>query len=58
MKKEIEENIQAMLEAITKSDKKTLKDNFGPFFPAGDSLKEFLKEPYSKFDEKPSEKWT
>lgn len=47
-----------MLDAIMKSDKKTLKDNFGPFFPLGDSLKEFLKEPYSKYDEKPSEKWT
>jgi hypothetical protein len=43
MIKEIEELLNAMLEAIAKSDKKTLKDNFGPFFPSGDVIKEQVK---------------
>ena len=32
-----------MLEAISKSDKKTLKDNLAPFFSSGDNLKEYVK---------------
>ena len=47
-----------MLEALAKSDKKTLKENFSPFFASGDAIKEQVKEPYSKFDERPPEKWT
>ena len=43
MIKEIEELLNAMLEAIAKSDKKTLKDNFAPFFPSGDVIKEQVK---------------
>jgi hypothetical protein len=31
--------LQNMLDAISKSDKKTLKDNLAPFFSAGDNLK-------------------
>lgn len=46
-----------MMEAIAKSDKKTLKDNFGVYFPVGDVLKEFVKEPYAKLDERTAEKW-
>lgn len=45
--------MNSMIEAIAKSDKKTLKDNFGPFFPSGDPIKEMVKDPYSKFDERP-----
>ena len=56
--KDIEALIGTMLEAIAKSDKKTLKENFSPFFPSGDVIKEQVKDPYSKFDEKPPEKWT
>lgn len=56
--KDIEALINSMLEAIAKSDKKTLKDNFGPFFPSGDPIKELVKDPYSKLDERPPEKWT
>ena len=29
-----------------------------PFIVAGDAMKEFVKEPYSKVDERPVEKWT
>jgi hypothetical protein len=39
-----------MGEALAKSDKKTLKDNMAPFFVAGDAMKEFVKDPYSKVD--------
>jgi hypothetical protein len=46
------------LEALAKSDKKTLKDNLSPFFVLADNAKEYIKEPYAKFDERPPEKWT
>lgn len=52
MIKDIEALIVVMAEAVAKSDKKTLKDNFSPFFPSGDVIKEQVKDPYSKFDEK------
>lgn len=42
--------MQSLLDAIAKSDKKTLKDNLSPFFANADNLKELVKEPYSKFD--------
>ncbi len=58
MIKDIEALILTMIEAVAKSDKKTLKDNFSPFFPSGDVIKEQVKDPYSKFDEKAPEKWT
>ena len=41
-----------MIDAVAKSDKKNLKDNFSPFFPSGDVIKEQVKDPYTKFDEK------
>lgn len=50
--------MQSLLEALAKSDKKTLKDNLSPFFALNDNAKEFIKEPYAKFDERPPEKWT
>lgn len=46
-----------MLEALAKSDKKTLKENFSPFFPSGEVIKEQVKDPATKFDERPQEKW-
>jgi hypothetical protein len=35
-----------------------LKDNLSPFFATPENLKEYIKEPYAKFDERPPEKWT
>jgi hypothetical protein len=32
-----------MIEILAKSDKKTLKDNFSPYFSVGDVLKEIAK---------------
>lgn len=58
VRKEAEAALAALLEAVAKSDKKTLKDNLAPFFPTPDLAKDFLKEPYAKFDERPPEKWT
>lgn len=58
VKKEIEATLQNILDAISKSDKKTLKDNLSPFFATADNVKEYVKDPYSKFDERPPEKWT
>lgn len=58
IKKEVEGTFQALLDSIAKSDKKTLKDNLSPFFASADNLKDFIKEPYAKFDERPPEKWT
>ena len=47
-----------MLEAIAKSDKKSLKQNLSPFFPSGEVIKQQVKDPTTKFDERPPEKWT
>lgn len=44
------------MEVLAKSDKKTLKDNMAPYFTT--DIKEFVKEPYSKVDERNAEKWT
>lgn len=39
IKKEIEFIFQNLLDAIAKSDKKTLKDNLAPFFATADNVK-------------------
>ncbi len=41
-----------MIEVLAKSDKKSFKENFPPFFASGETIKQLVKEPYSKFDEK------
>jgi hypothetical protein len=43
IKKEVESIFTALLEAVAKSDKKTLKENLAPFFAAADNLKELIK---------------
>jgi hypothetical protein len=50
VKKEIEATLQNILDIIAKSDKKALKDNLSPFFATADNVKEYVKDPYSKFD--------
>ena len=51
------EFFQAFSDAFAKSDKKTFKDNLGPFFATNDSCGEFLTEPFPKFEEKLPDKW-
>ncbi len=53
IKKQIQLTFQNILDAIAKSDKKTLKDNLSPFFATVDNVKQYIKQPYSKFDERP-----
>ena len=58
VKKQIDATFTALLEAVAKSDKKTLKQNLSPFFATADNLKEYIKDPYAKLDERPPDKWT
>ena len=44
-------------EAFVKSDKKTFKDNLGPFFATPDVCIDFVAEPYSKYEERAPDKW-
>lgn len=44
-------------EAFTKSDKKTYKDNLGPYFATAESCGEYISDPYPKFEEKQPDKW-
>jgi len=44
-------------ESFTKSDKKTFKENLGPFFATSEHCREFVAEPYPKFEEKNPDKW-
>jgi hypothetical protein len=46
-----------MLEVLGKSDKKSLKENFSPFFPSGEIIKEQVRDVAIKFDERPTDKW-
>ena len=44
-------------ESFTKSDKKTFKDNLMPYFATADHCREFVVEPYPKFEERAPDKW-
>lgn len=44
-------------EAFAKSDKKTFKDNLGPFFATADLVGEHVSEPYCKYEERAPDKW-
>jgi hypothetical protein len=43
-------------ESLSKSDKKTIKDNMTPYFANAETAGEFVTDPYSKFEEK-ADKW-
>jgi hypothetical protein len=43
IKGEVEATLSNLIEAIAKSDKKTLKDNVAPFFATADNVKELVK---------------
>ena len=45
------------MEAFAKSDKKTFKDNLGPFFAQPDTCSDLVSEPYAKFEERAPDKW-
>lgn len=45
------------MEAFAKSDKKTFKDNLGPFFALPDTCAELVCEPYAKYEERAPDKW-
>ena len=44
-------------EQFQKSDKKTFKENLSIFFVQGDICKEYIQDPYPKFEEKQPDKW-
>ena len=45
------------IDAYTNSDKKTLKENIQKFFPSTEAIEAFVSEPYTKFEDKPVDKW-
>ena len=51
------EFFQNFADAFAKSDKKTFKDNLGPYFATNESCGEFISEPFPKFEEKLPDKW-
>jgi len=44
-------------EAFSISDKKTMKENMAPFFIKPEELANYVKEPYTKYEEKPADQW-
>mmetsp|Transcript_32417 Transcript_32417/g.23950 ORF Transcript_32417/g.23950 Transcript_32417/m.23950 type:complete len:141 (-) Transcript_32417:37-459(-) len=44
-------------ETFAKSDKKTFKENLLPFFASADQIREYVQEPFPKFEEKAPDKW-
>ena len=48
---------KAFLEVFARSDKKTFKDNLSGFFATADACIDFVQEPYTKYEERPPDKW-
>lgn len=44
-------------EKFSKSDKKTFKENLSPFFGTGETVSDFVTEPYPRYEEKAPDKW-
>lgn len=44
-------------EAFAKSDKKTFKDNLSGYFASPDTCIDYIAEPYTKYEERPPDKW-
>lgn len=44
-------------ETLSKVDKKNAKEQLSPFFADKETLSEYIKDPYPKFEEKPYDKW-
>ena len=49
--------ISSFVEVFARSDKKTYKDNLAGFFATADSCIDYVKEPYTKFEERLPDKW-
>lgn len=58
---EINESAQSFFkkweQTFSASDKKTFKENLAPFFSAPDEVKQFVKEPYPKYEDRVPDKW-
>ncbi len=64
LKKKEDEILKSVLTFFAKfqqsfaaSDKKTFKENLLPFFAVQDEIQLYVKEPYTKYEERPPEKW-
>jgi len=44
-------------EAFARSDKKTFKDNLLPFFATTDDVKQYVRDPYPKYEDRAPDKW-
>lgn len=52
------EFVEQFTEAFAKSDKKTYKDNLGPFFGSTENCVDYINvDAYPKFEDKPADKW-
>ena len=49
--------VASFLEVFAKSDKKTFKDNLTGFFATAETCIDFVTEPYTKYEERPPDKW-
>ena len=57
IKASVSQFFQEFIDTFTNSDKKALRENMIQFFASEEKVIEFLDEPYTKFDEKPFDKW-
>jgi hypothetical protein len=49
--------IGSFVEVFARSDKKTYKENLAGFFATADACIDYVKEPYTKFEERLPDKW-
>ena len=49
--------VSAFLEVFARSDKKTYKDNLIGFFATAENCIDYVQEPYTKYEERPPDKW-
>lgn len=47
----------AFAETFSKSDKKTMAGNMSPYFAKPENCIDYVAEPYTKFEERPADKW-
>ena len=45
------------MQAHSKSDKKTYRDNLSPFFASADTCIDYVHEPYCKYEERSPDQW-
>ena len=58
---EVLENVEGFFnrwsQTFAASDKKTFKENLPPFFALSDEIKQYVKEPYARYEERTPDKW-